>query len=174
MKHTVNIDLRKSDPLGLDLDLAWQVVQHRYQRADAAYAQYEKNQDGSQLDVWRKDRSEARRLHSLLRIIANLVGPDNAAKIPALKWAMEYNFSGERIYEPHTGQQIEAKDINRKWRPARVVGVTPANSNVGEGRYVQWLDVDPNDLSKSQSAWVTLDCTRPARIGVPTITPGVS
>lgn len=41
-----------------------------------------------------------------------------------------------------------------KWRSAKIISITPANTHVGLGYYVQWLDIDCKDFSKSQTAWV--------------------
>ncbi len=66
------------------------------------------------------------------------------------------------VNEVKVGQKVEALAYGQKvWRPAYVVSLTPENTRVGPGCYIQWLDVNPSNLSQSQGGWQPLHCVRP-------------
>lgn len=103
MKITINIDLRKADPLGPDLDMVHRRVVDCYHMAkqmgpgDSSKAGwYQHNSEYQRL------LREARYLHSMLLTIAKLVGPEATEKIPALSWAIKVDFYGNARTEANT------------------------------------------------------------------------
>ncbi len=59
------------------------------------------------------------------------------------------------------GQRIEAHEVYKtQWRPAYIVSFTLPGRNKNPGCYIQWLDVLPGDMSKSQGGWQPLSALR--------------
>lgn len=101
MKHTISIDLRKADPLGLDVLAAYSKAKDCYADANrmgpgdsGKPGYFEHNREYYRL------LGEARAIHGLLIVIAKLCGPKATENIPALKWAMGHNFLGYQMIEP--------------------------------------------------------------------------
>lgn len=67
----------------------------------------------------------------------------------------------KNIIKLSPGMKVEAREyVSGKWRPATVVSLTPPNLRVGAGAYLQWDDVNPSDMSKSQGGWQPDYCIR--------------
>lgn len=95
MNIQYKLDLRKADPLGLDLATAAAAAKDAYTKAadlgpgdQSRPGWYQHNQAFNAL------MSEARRLHGLLRIIAAMAGEKAAFRIPELHWAVTRDFNG--------------------------------------------------------------------------------
>lgn len=101
MKVSLNIDLRKSDPLGLDLDCAWEFAKHRYQQAQDM-GDPDRSRPGytEHLNARHDLVRQARHVHTLLVTVARMVGPEVWSKIPALSWAMNHDWAGVKMATP--------------------------------------------------------------------------
>jgi len=96
MNIKLQIDLRKADPLGLDLGTSADAAKAAYQRAkDLGPGDQTKPGWYPHNQAFQASLSEARRLHGLLRIIAAMVGVRAAFIMPELNWAVTRDFSGD-------------------------------------------------------------------------------
>jgi len=92
----MKLDLRKTHPLGPE-------VEAQRSRCALLYSDAKRLGPGDQSKIGWNDhhrefmrlRDEARRLHSLLIVISDLVGSDVTAKIKALAWAATHDFNGD-------------------------------------------------------------------------------
>lgn len=98
MKIKTEIDLRKSDPLGMDTRMAFLRMRDCYRDA-TRMGPGDSSKPGWHAHnmEWNRKLTYARDIHALLRAIAKIVGPDATKSIPALKWANEHNFNGQPI-----------------------------------------------------------------------------
>ena len=100
MKTQINIDLRKQFPLGVDVDAAWHAAKKEYQTAtdmgpgDRSKPRYQEHNRHFHDLIY-----QARLKHGLLRVIDDLVGPDIAEKIPALRWATVTDMNGKSLIQ---------------------------------------------------------------------------
>ncbi len=103
MKLNLNIDLRRSDPLGSDVRVAYLAMRENY-RAAARMGVADRYLPGA-LEHERERRrqiSEGRNIHNLLVVIAKFIGKEAWEKIPQLKWAMEHNIGGAPVHSEDT------------------------------------------------------------------------
>lgn len=97
MKITLNLDLRKANPLpnGLDVTAAYDNARRAYgdakrmgkaNPAKPGFAEHERERE--------RLLNKARGLHGLLVVIAKLVGPEVTAHTRELKWAVATDYNG--------------------------------------------------------------------------------
>jgi hypothetical protein len=96
MKVTINIDMRKPDPFGLDLEQSFQAMKSAYRAADdLGPPNHHKTGWYEHSVAWSREFAIANRLHGLLRIIAAMAGERAAFNCRPLYWATTHDFNGQ-------------------------------------------------------------------------------
>lgn len=92
MTTNLKIDLRKSDPLGLDFSVAYENVK------SAVYNWKQMGSEDTHKPGWYEHRNERNRLRrivvdyvALAKLLAQAIGYDKANRIPGLRFAIEFN-----------------------------------------------------------------------------------